>query len=132
MGTYSNIQAALDTALAAVTSVPPIAWSNVEYIPTQGTTFVRSTLIPAGSSMATLSGTSKHPGIYQVDIFSPSGKGPGAALVVADNIKSYFEAHRRLVSGSDTVFILAVSLGKGDRQDAWNHLLVEINYYCIS
>ncbi len=132
MGVFSNIQTAMDTTLASTPSVPPIAWSNVEYTPTIGTTFVRPTLMPAGSQMATLNGTLKNPGIYQVDIFTPVGKGEGAALIIADRIKMHFEANRRLVANSDTIFILQVSLGKGERENAWNHIFVEVNYYCIS
>ncbi len=82
--------------------------------------------------MATLNGTLKNPGIYQVDIFTPVGKGEGAALIIADRIKMHFEANRRLVANSDTIFILQVSLGKGERENAWNHIFVEVNYYCIS
>lgn len=132
MGVFNNIQIAMDTTLAAVSSVPPIAWSNVEYIPIQGTTFVRPTLMPAGSQMATLNGTSRNPGIYQVDIFSPSGKGQGAALVVADAIKTKFESNRTITAGSNKIFILQVSLGKGERENAWDHIFVEVHYLCIS
>ena len=132
MGVFSNIQNAMDTTLAAVSSVPPIAWSNVEYIPVQGTTFVRPTLMPAGSTMLTLNGTLRNPGIYQVDIFSPSGKGQGAALTVADNIKAHFESSRTITAGSDKIFILQVSLGKGERENAWDHIFVEVHYYCVS
>lgn len=132
MGVFSNIQKAMDTTLASVSAIPPIAWSNVEYIPTQGATFVRPTLMPAGSQMATLNGTSRNPGIYQIDIFTPSGKGQGASLVIADAIKIKFESNRRIAANSDTIFILQVSLGKGERENAWDHIFVEVHYYCIS
>ncbi len=132
MGVFSNIQIAMDTTLASVTSVPVIAPSNVEYIPTLGTPYVRSTLEPAGSAMATLDGTVKNPGVYHIDIYTPTGYGRGAALTIADNIKAAFELERRIATNSDTIFILQVSLGKGERENAWDHIFVEVHYYCIS
>lgn len=132
MGVFSDIQAALDTTLAAVSSIPPIVYSNVGYTPVQGTTFVRATVLPAASTLFTLNEVRKNPGIYQVSIFTPVGKGLGAALTVADSIKSYFESHRRIVQGSNTIFVMQVSIGKGEREDAWEHIFVEINYECYA
>lgn len=132
MGTFNNIQIALDTALAAVPSIPPVAWANTKYTPVAGTTFVRPTLLPATSVLKTLNEYKNYPGLYQIDIFTPLEKGEGAGLVVADAIKTYYEAHRRLVANSDTIFVKEVSLGKGERQDAWNHIYVEIKYDCYS
>ncbi len=132
MSVFTNIQTALDTALASVPSVPPIAYSNIEYLPVQGTTYLRSTVLPATSSLFTLNDVHRNPGIYQVDIFFPTGKGNGAALGIADAIKTTFQTNRRLSSGGDIVFIKEISLGKGERQDAWEHIFVDISYECLS
>ena len=132
MGVFSNIQAALDTQLATLSGLPAVAWPNVRYVPVLGTTYLRPTLLPSNSVLNTVAGMSKHPGIYQVDIFTEAEKGQGAGLTLADSIKTLFEASRRLTAGSDTIFIKSVSVGKGERQDAWNHIFVEINYECYS
>ena len=133
MGVFNNIQSALDTTLAGVSSIPHIVYQNVEYIPVQGTTYVRPTLLPANSPLLTISGAQKYAGIYQVDIFSPTGKGRGAALTIAENIKTAFIANNRTITaGSDKIWVLQVNIGKGERQDAWDHIFVEIYYNCIS
>ncbi len=132
MGVFSNIQAALDTKLATLSGLPSVAWDNTKFIPTLGTTFLRPTLLPASSSLFTLNEVRRNPGIYQVDIFTEVEKGPSAGLALADSIKTLFEGARRLTAGADTIFIKQVSLGKGERQDAWNHTFVEINYECYS
>ncbi len=132
MGVFSDIQAALDTTLTAISGIPPIVYDNVSYVPVQGTAFVRATVLPAASTLFTLNEVRKNPGIYQVGIFTPVGKGLGAALVIADAIKAYFETHRRIVQGSNTIFVMQVSIGKGEREDAWEHIFVEINYECYA
>jgi hypothetical protein len=132
MGVFSNIQRALDTQLATLSGLPAVAWPNAKYVPVIGTTFIRPTVLPASSSLYTLNEVRHNPGIYQVDIFTEVEKGLNASLTLADSIKALFETDRRLTAGSDTIFIKQVSLGKGERQDAWNHIYVEINFECYS
>lgn len=132
MGLFSNIQIALDTTLATVPSVPPIAWSNVDYKSIIGTMFIRPTLLPANASMATLNGAQKNIGIYQIDIFSPINVARSTSLALADRIKSTFTSSRVITANSDKIWILQIDLGKGERQDAWDHIFVDIHYNCIS
>jgi Bacteriophage related domain of unknown function len=132
MGVFSNIQRGLDTKLATLSGLPAVAWPNVKYTPTLGTTFLRPTVLPSSSDLVTLTDHRVNPGIYQVDIFCEAEKGLNAALTLADNIKTLFETSRRITSGSDTIFIKNVSVGRAERQDAWIRLFIEINYECYS
>lgn len=132
MGVFSNVQRALDTQLATLSASPPVAWSNVKYTPVVGTSYLRPTILPANSELTTLTDHKRNPGVYQVDIFTEVEKGEGAGLTLADSIKSLFEGNRRLTAGSDIVFIKQISLGRGERQNAWNHIFVEIHYECYS
>lgn len=132
MGVFSNVQRALDTQLATLGGLPAVAWDNVRYKPVLGTTFLRPTVLPASSVLTTINDVKKNPGIYQVSIFTEAEKGMSAGLALADSIKALFETNRRLTAGSDTVFIMNINVGRGERQDAWNHIFVEINYECYS
>lgn len=132
MNTFLNIQTALDKTLAAMAGLPSVSWANIRYVPVNGTSFLRPSLLPAASELYTLSDSNRNSGIYQIDIFTPVEKGMNAGLVLADDIKTHFESNRRISQGGNIVFIKAVSLGNSERQEAWNRIYVEINYECFS
>lgn len=132
MGVFSNIQRSLDTHLNLLVNRPYVAWPNTKFTPVGDSSYIRPTLLPANSSLATLNDNHRNPGIYQVDIFVPLEKGLNSALTLADDIKAHFETSRQLTAGTDTVFIQNVSLGQLERQDAWFRVYIEINYICYS
>ncbi len=132
MGVFSNIQRALDTRLNTLANRPYVAWPNTKFVPTENTSFIRPTLLPASSELLTLNDNHRNPGIYQIDIFVPLEKGMNSALTLADDIKEHFETERRLTAGVNTIFITAVSFGNIERQDAWLRAYLEVNYSCYS
>jgi hypothetical protein len=132
MGTFANIHAALDTKLASLSGIPAVVWPNIRYMPAEGTTYLRPTLLPNNSDLATLTAYQLHRGIYQIDIFVALEKGPSAMLTLQDSIKAHFENGRRLTSGSDVIYIQAISPGQGRKDGAWYMGHVEINYICYS
>lgn len=132
MGTFANIQAALDTKLSSLSGLPAVCWPNTKYTPVEGTTFLRPTLLPNTSDLATLTAYQLHRGIYQIDIFVAAEKGPSAMLTLQDLIKSHFENGRRLTAGSDVIYIQAISPGQGIRENAWFKGHIDINYICYS
>lgn len=132
MGTFTNIQAALDTKLSTLSGLPAVCWPNTKYSPTENTTFLRPTLLSNTSELATLNSYHLHKGIYQIDIFVALEKGPAAMLTLQDSIKAHFENGRRLTAGSDIIYIQAISPGQGIRENAWFMGHVDINYICYS
>jgi hypothetical protein len=132
MGVFKNIQAALDTKLATLSGIPAVKWPNTTYTPVSGTTFLRPTLLPNTSSLASLTAYQMHRGIYQIDIFVELEKGPSAMLALQDSIKNLFENGRSLTAGSDTIYIQAISPGQGRLEEAWFVGHIDINYICYS
>jgi hypothetical protein len=132
MGTFANIQVALDTRLSTLSGLPAVAWPNVATTPAEGTTYLRPTLLPAASQLGGLTDNRVHKGIYQIDIFVQLEKGASALLALQDSITTHFEADRDLVVSGTTVFIQAVSPSRGIRDDSWYMGFVEINYICYS
>ena len=124
---FANIEIALQTQLASAVTVP-IYWPNTEQAPQLAASYVRPTLLPAGTELYTLSSFKKFKGIYQVDIYVPLNIGSRTAYQLADAIKTSFEGNRTLTANGQNVLIQAVSMGKTERQDAWFHTFVEINY----
>ncbi len=132
MGVFSNIQRALDKRLALLPNIPFVAWPNTKTAPGISQTYLRPTLLPAKSTLYTLNDENFNPGIYQIDIFTPLNLGVGAALDLADNIKSLYEQARTIVEGSDTIYIQEVSLIKGDRSDTYFMMSLDVSYICYS
>lgn len=132
MGVFSNIQRALDIKLNALADRPYIAWPNTKFKPSENASYIRPTLLPAASTLATLNDDHRNPGIYQVDVFVPLEKGLNAALTLVDDIKVHFESERSLVEDDDVIMIQNISLGRLERQDAWFRVYLEVNYICYS
>jgi len=85
---------------------------------------------PAKLSM--LNGTQMHTGIYQIDIYIPLEKGTSALLTLLDSIESIFAASKTMTSGTDTIFVQAISRGPSTRQESWYVGILEVNYLCYS
>ncbi len=132
MGVFTNIETGLHTRLATLSGLPAVAWPNVAFIPTENTTFLRPTMLVDATKLNTLAGGETHSGIYQIDIYVPLEKGSSALLTLLDSIDSLFKSNKTITSGSDTVFIQAVSRGPSTRQESWYVGVIEVNYLCYS
>lgn len=131
MGVFNNIQNALHTKLAAVSGLPTIYYPNDNNEPVRGTNFVRPTLIPAASQLYTINNENYHSGIFQVDIFVKLNNGTSQALLLADSIREAFNKQVLTASGT-RVFIQHISMSRAERDEAWWHVFLEINYICVA
>lgn len=112
MNTF-DIQNALDTQLATITTLPPLQTENTRFLAnTNVTAFTRATLLPAQSAVISLGVGAQRQlsGIYQVDVFVPSDSGTVQARLIADQIVSTFAVGTRLISGDTTVIIDVASV----------------------
>ena len=126
MTVFNDIQAALDTQLATITSAP-IAFPNVPYTPSAQTSYLRASLIPADTVQASLgtSGKDETNGIYQVDVVVPRGSGrPGLIDTVADA----FKRGTVLTYNSKSLRVRSVSMGSAILDDEWYFVPVSINF----
>jgi hypothetical protein len=131
MGVFTNIEAALHTRLATLSGSPAVAWPNTHYQPTENTTYIRPTILPANTILNTLAGMEEHKGIYQVDVYVPLEKGVSALNTLLDSIQSLFKSSKTLTA-TDIIFIQAVSRSPAVRDESWYVGFVEINYICYS
>lgn len=132
MGIFTDIEAALNTKLSTLNSLPQVQWPNVDFTPTQGTVFIRPTILPASGDLATLSGQYNHKGIYQVNIFCPINKGISTVTSYLDSLQALFTTSKTLTAGSTKVFIQSVSMGQLERQEGWYVGFITIQYICYS
>ena len=80
---FVDIRRGLEYELSQVTDIPSIAYENVSFDPTTGTSWVRPTFIPTSRRPA-VRGTSPqqlYTGIFRVDCFVAEGSGPLAVTI---------------------------------------------------
>ena len=130
MSEFLNISSALDTRLAAMASVPPVAWENSNYSPVKGTLYLRATLLPGDTEGATIGsgGTDEHVGLYQIDVMGGVGKGKNATVVMADLVADHFKPVTELTDSGTTVRCVSVSRGTGRNENGRWRIPVTVKY----
>lgn len=117
---YTAIRAALTARLQTLASLPPVAWENVAYTPTLGTTFLKPSLLPAEPFQAEIgaAGQNMHVGVYQVSIFAPAGTGM-AHQTLRDSICDLFKRGVTLTYGGVTVTCVKAYPGAMLQETDW-------------
>lgn len=84
-------ESALNTWAASQSPAIPISFENVPFTKPSSGNFLECFVLPATTVARTISGDkSREVGIFQVNIWIPSGEGSGAAQVLADSIAALF------------------------------------------
>ena len=110
---YTDIRAALEQRLSAMTGIPAVAWENMGYVPVKGVPFLAPTILWAESSQAEIgtAGRNWETGIFQITGNYPPNQGPGPAATMAGFIREWFKRGTELNYNSATVKIKKVYLG---------------------
>jgi len=133
MGLFTDIQAALDKRLATTSGLPSVAWENILFKPVKGTTFIRPVVLSATSTMETLEAKlQSNPGIYQIDIFVDTEKGPAAYNTLVDTIFDHFKETNTLIEDTTEVWLQAISRSPAIRDESWFKGTILINYLVLS
>ena len=118
---HRKISAALSTHLAAMPTLPSVAWENAPFTPVSGTVYLKEYYLPAtttGIGVADDS-SSQFIGVYQVSIHANSGDYKLEAQTLADNITAHFARGTMLDYEDQKVRIevssIANALQEGDR-----------------
>lgn len=132
MSYFQDLQAALETRLAALSTDLEIAWENVRYAPTVGRSFMRPTVLMSPSTNLDLSGSIQADGgIFQIDVFMPTGNGAGAITAELDKLYDHFKAQLTLTQNDVKVYIDNISRsGPVSTEEAWARGTLEINFTC--
>lgn len=125
---FKDVRAALRARLAALPASPPVAWENDAYTPTEGTLYLRQTILPSASPNVDLESLVEHIGLMQVDVFAPAGGGSGAAEDMAATLEAHFAAQHTLIHGAEVVSIRTIEQLSGARDGAWYVLPIRISY----
>lgn len=131
---YDDIRQVLEETLEGIVDIPDIAFENVGYTPTTGTSFVRPTFIPTTTRPAVrgLNPQKRYQGLYRVMCYTPEGQGPGEADDLADKIIEAFDATTDLTSGSTILSIDYSERELGIVESPWFYVPVNIGWYIYS
>ncbi len=124
------ISTALSTHLKTMTGLPPVAWENAAFTPTNGTLYLRENTLFAGDIPIGLGfgDTVQKVGIYQVTVCSPLNAGKFAALDMADKVATHFARGTKLTKDSTIVIIGVTSIAPAMIDGNWFIVPVSINY----
>ena len=128
MGRLSDVNNALSTKLSLLAGLPSVAWENLLFTPTQGTEFLRPSLLPVSTEFAGLNYQQKDSGIYVIEMFFPKQNGSGNMLTLADNIYDHFRADTFLTSGSTKVYIKEIERTPIRMDESWSVSTIDIHF----
>ena len=116
----SNIRAALETALNAMTPPLATAWQNIPYTPIVGTPYQRVSLLTAEPNNQEFGASYTEAGYMQVDLCYPQTVGAGGVEQRVELIRTTFKRGKTFLNGGITTTIsttpeLAPAYLDGDR-----------------
>lgn len=117
MSLHGDIRAALESRLALTPGLPTArAWESVSFDPPAiSVPYVRATLQPLSSRPATIGNSPlyRHEGLFLIDLFYPSGTGPGDAEAMADVVRARFPVPGTLAKNGQPVLVRYAERGAG-------------------
>ena len=120
MTDFSEIQIALDSRLNQMPTQIAIAWENTQFTPVKDQPWARPTVMNGPSSTVNITnGNILRPGIYQVDLFYPSGKGTKDLMNKLDELFTLFKDSPYLTVGETTVIVRSISITKKSIDTIW-------------
>lgn len=125
------IETALEQKLLAVADLPAIAWEDVDYKPTTGQPYLKVHHLHNNPRDLFLErGPAELPGIFQVSVLYPAGRGKVEAKQLAERLADAFAPVQMLPAGNHRVDLLdtpAIASGFSD-DDGWYVVPVSIRW----
>ena len=133
---HKDIRAALESHLNGTANLPSIAYENVAFTPTTGTSFLRSQYVPTSAKPAVrgLNPQLRYQGIYSVIVFAPEGVGPNEADGYIYTIINSFAAATDISFTNGDGDTFKVSIDYAERQQGlidspWYYTPINIGWY---
>jgi|TARA_R110000787_G_scaffold101404_2_gene206858 hypothetical protein len=132
----NDIRAALESHLAGTSGLPSIAYENVAFEPTTGTSFLKVQYLPTVTRPAVrgLNPQLRYQGIFAVTVFTPEGKGPAAADDYSNKVIDAFAATTDISFTNGDAETIKVSIDYAERQQGiidspWYFVPINIGWY---
>ena len=127
-----TIESRFNTQWAAAT---PIAWDNVEYVPTPGTAFVAISILNADAFQASIGGIGgygqlhRFNGIININIFTPEGTGTATARGYADTAAAIFRSWSSSIATSQKITCRSPYITSIGEKEGWYQLNVTVPFF---
>ena len=126
-----EIRSILEVQLSNISNVPQIAYENVPYVPTTGTSYIKVDYLPTSRRPAVrgLNPQQRYDGIFAINCYAPEGNGPSAAETIAENVMTAFEATSSFTTNNVTVSIDYAEADQALVDSPWFLVPVNIGWY---
>lgn len=129
---HQDIRAGLQKRALTTTGMPAEgsrAYEGVKFEPQPGEAWVRMTLIPT-DSMAIVSGASAtQTGLFQIDLYEPSGLGTGSVEALADAVMDKFRVGTLVYQNSEVIKIVGCRrVGAVMHEADFERVIVQVSY----
>ena len=132
----NDIRAALESRLSATSGLPSIAYENVAFEPTTGTSFLKVQYLPTVTRPAVrgLNPQLRYQGVFSVTVFAPEGQGPATADDYANKVVDAFAATTDISFTNGDAETIIVSIDYAERQQGmidspWYFVPINIGWY---
>lgn len=126
-----TIRKLLETKLSEVVGIPDIAWENIKYNPTTGSPYVKPTFIPTirRPNCVGVNPEQYYQGLFQLECFVPTGRGPSEADELAQLLTTEFDATTTISDTDVSIIIRRTEVSQGITDDAWHKTIVSISWF---
>jgi|TARA_R110000787_G_scaffold8740_3_gene30028 hypothetical protein len=132
----NDIRAALESKLSSTSGLPPIAYENVAFVPTTGTSFLKVQYLPTVTRPAArgLNPQLRYQGVFSVTAYTPEGRGPATADDFANKVIDAFAATTDISFTNADAETITVSIDYAERQQGmvdspWYFTPINIGWY---
>ena len=133
---HNDIRAALETHISTTANLPTIAYENVVFEPTTGTSFNRVQYLPTVTRPAVrgLNPQLRYQGVFAVTVFTPEGNGPSTADDYVNKVINAFQATTDISFTNSQSQTFKVSIDYAERQQGlidspWYYVPINIGWY---
>ena len=133
---HNDIRAALETHISTTANLPTIAYENVVFEPTTGTSFLRVQYLPTVTRPAVrgLNPQLRYQGVFAVTVFTPEGNGPSTADDYVNKVINAFQATTDISFTNSQSQTIKVSIDYAERQQGlidspWYYVPINIGWY---
>jgi len=133
---HNDIRAALETHISTTANLPTIAYENVAFEPTTGTSFIRVQYLPTVTRPAVrgLNPQLRYQGVFAVTVFTPEGNGPSTADDYVNKVINAFQATTDISFTNAQSETIKLSIDYAERQQGlidspWYYVPINIGWY---
>ena len=133
---HSDIRAALETHISNTANLPDIAYENVAFEPTTGTSFIRVMYLPTVTRPAVrgLNPQLRYQGVFAVTVFTAEGNGPSTADGYVNKVIDAFQATTDISFTNAQSETIKLSIDYAERQQGlidspWYYVPINIGWY---